>query len=40
MEMGERYVDETRSDPGYADNVVIRMRPERWLTADYSNAER
>jgi nitroimidazol reductase NimA-like FMN-containing flavoprotein (pyridoxamine 5'-phosphate oxidase superfamily) len=38
--MGDRYVDrymeETRNSPTHADNVLIRMRPERWLTTDYS----
>jgi hypothetical protein len=34
--MGDRYVEETRNLPTHADNVLIRMRPERWLTADYS----
>lgn len=37
-EMGDRYIEETRMDPEYADNVVVRMRPERWLTADYAKA--
>jgi PPOX class probable F420-dependent enzyme len=36
VEDGDRYVEETRTEPGYADNVVIRMRPERWLSADYA----
>ena len=31
---GDRYVEETRED--YPDLVLVRMRPERWLTADYS----
>lgn len=35
-ELGDRYVEETRNLPMHADNVLIRMRPERWLTADYS----
>ena len=35
-EMGDRYVEETRNLPAHANNVLIRMRPERWLTADYS----
>jgi hypothetical protein len=35
-EMGDRYVEETRNLPTHADNVLIRMRPERWLTTDYS----
>lgn len=35
-ELGERYVEETAGDrPG---NAVVRMRPERWLTADYGKA--
>ncbi|MBM4443202.1 MAG: pyridoxamine 5'-phosphate oxidase family protein [Candidatus Rokubacteria bacterium] len=37
-ELGDRYIEETRNDPDYADNVVVRMRPERWLTADYAKA--
>jgi nitroimidazol reductase NimA-like FMN-containing flavoprotein (pyridoxamine 5'-phosphate oxidase superfamily) len=35
-EIGDRYVEETRSLPTHTDNVLIRMRPERWLTTDYS----
>ena len=35
-EGGDRYVEETRNLPSHADNVLIRMRPDRWLTADYS----
>jgi nitroimidazol reductase NimA-like FMN-containing flavoprotein (pyridoxamine 5'-phosphate oxidase superfamily) len=35
-EMGDRYVEETRNLPTHNDNVLIRMRPERWLTTDYS----
>jgi nitroimidazol reductase NimA-like FMN-containing flavoprotein (pyridoxamine 5'-phosphate oxidase superfamily) len=35
-EMGDRYVEETRNLPMHADNVLVCMRPERWLTADYS----
>ena len=34
---GDRYIEETRLE--YADNVVVRMRPERWLTVDYAKAE-
>jgi PPOX class probable F420-dependent enzyme len=34
--MGDRYVEETRNLPTHSDNVLIRMRPERWLTTDYS----
>lgn len=35
-EGGDRYVQETRNLPTHTDNVLIRMRPERWLTTDYS----
>jgi len=35
-EEGDRYVEETRNLPTHTDNVLIRMRPERWLTTDYS----
>jgi nitroimidazol reductase NimA-like FMN-containing flavoprotein (pyridoxamine 5'-phosphate oxidase superfamily) len=35
-EMGDRYVEETRNLPTHADAVLVRMRPERWLTTDYS----
>jgi nitroimidazol reductase NimA-like FMN-containing flavoprotein (pyridoxamine 5'-phosphate oxidase superfamily) len=35
-EMGDRYVEETRNLPTHTDNVLVRMRPERWLTTDYS----
>jgi nitroimidazol reductase NimA-like FMN-containing flavoprotein (pyridoxamine 5'-phosphate oxidase superfamily) len=35
-EMGDRYVEETRNLPTHADSVLVRMRPERWLTSDYS----
>jgi nitroimidazol reductase NimA-like FMN-containing flavoprotein (pyridoxamine 5'-phosphate oxidase superfamily) len=36
--MGDRYVEETRNLPTHSDNVLIRMRPARWLTTDYSKA--
>jgi nitroimidazol reductase NimA-like FMN-containing flavoprotein (pyridoxamine 5'-phosphate oxidase superfamily) len=35
-EVGDRYVEETRNLPTHAGNVLVRMRPERWLSADYS----
>lgn len=38
VEMGDRYIESTRDAPEYADLVVIRMRPERWLTTDYTKA--
>jgi hypothetical protein len=38
-EMGDRYTEQTRNLPEYADQLLIRMRPERWLTADYAKAD-
>jgi hypothetical protein len=35
--MGDRYVESTRDDVG---NVLVRMRPERWLTVDYAKHTR
>ena len=37
-EAGDRYMESTRDDPAYRDNVLVRMRPERWLTADFAKA--
>ena len=37
-EMGDRYIEQTRNLPEYAEQMLIRMRPERWLTADYAKA--
>ena len=35
--MGDRYVDRYMEEtPTHSDNVLIRMRPERWLPTDYS----
>ncbi|MGI9592406.1 MAG: pyridoxamine 5'-phosphate oxidase family protein [Myxococcota bacterium] len=33
---GDAYIEATGGAEGRPDNVVIRMRPERWLTVDYS----
>jgi nitroimidazol reductase NimA-like FMN-containing flavoprotein (pyridoxamine 5'-phosphate oxidase superfamily) len=38
VEMGDRYIEQTRNLPEYSDQALIRMRPERWLTADYAKA--
>ncbi len=35
-QMGDRYIEQTRNTPVQDDNLLIRMRPERWLTVDYS----
>jgi nitroimidazol reductase NimA-like FMN-containing flavoprotein (pyridoxamine 5'-phosphate oxidase superfamily) len=36
-ELGDRYIASTRDDVG---NVLVRMRPERWLTVDYAKQYR
>ena len=36
-EAGDAYIESTREE--HADNVVVRMRPARWLTADFSKEE-
>jgi nitroimidazol reductase NimA-like FMN-containing flavoprotein (pyridoxamine 5'-phosphate oxidase superfamily) len=33
-EAGDQYVESTRAEHG--DNVLVRMRPERWLTVDHA----
>jgi hypothetical protein len=30
---GDAYVEQTRAE--HTDNVLVRIRPERWLTADF-----
>jgi PPOX class probable F420-dependent enzyme len=35
--LGDRYIDSTRNA---VDNVLVRMRPERWLTVDYARQRR
>jgi nitroimidazol reductase NimA-like FMN-containing flavoprotein (pyridoxamine 5'-phosphate oxidase superfamily) len=36
VQVGDRYVETTREEPGHLDNALVRMRPERWLTVDYA----
>lgn len=36
-ELGDRYIESTRDVVG---NVLVRMRPERWLTVDYASSSR
>jgi nitroimidazol reductase NimA-like FMN-containing flavoprotein (pyridoxamine 5'-phosphate oxidase superfamily) len=36
-ELGDRYIESTRDTVG---NVLVRMRPERWLTVDYAKQNR
>jgi nitroimidazol reductase NimA-like FMN-containing flavoprotein (pyridoxamine 5'-phosphate oxidase superfamily) len=35
-ELGDRYIEATGGADARSDSVVVRMRPERWLTTDYS----
>lgn len=35
VEMGDRYIEQTRYAHEHAENVLIRTRPERWLTVGY-----
>jgi nitroimidazol reductase NimA-like FMN-containing flavoprotein (pyridoxamine 5'-phosphate oxidase superfamily) len=35
-EMGDRYVEQTRREFEQVENVLVRMRPERWLTVDFA----
>lgn len=35
-EIGDRYVEATRSGDSAPDEVVIRIHPERWLSADFA----
>ena len=35
-EMGDQYVETTRGEFDRVENVLVRMRPERWLTVDYA----
>lgn len=34
LEGGDQYVEQTRAEHG--DNVLVRMRPERWLTVNFA----
>jgi hypothetical protein len=34
-DLGDRYIEATGGAGARADNVVVRMRPERWLSTDY-----
>jgi nitroimidazol reductase NimA-like FMN-containing flavoprotein (pyridoxamine 5'-phosphate oxidase superfamily) len=34
--MGDRYIEQTRGEFERVENVLVRMRPERWFTVDYA----
>jgi hypothetical protein len=36
IERGDHYIEQTRDAHEHAENVLIRMRPERWLTVDFA----
>ena len=36
IEGGDHYIEQTRDAHEHAENVLIRMRPERWLTVDFA----
>jgi nitroimidazol reductase NimA-like FMN-containing flavoprotein (pyridoxamine 5'-phosphate oxidase superfamily) len=36
---GDQYIESVRDEPGYAENVLVRMRPERWLTVDFAKED-
>jgi len=38
-EAGDRYMESTTDDRDDDEMILIRMRPERWLTADYSKED-
>jgi hypothetical protein len=35
-QFGDRYIEATGGSDGRSESVIVRMRPERWLTTDYS----
>jgi nitroimidazol reductase NimA-like FMN-containing flavoprotein (pyridoxamine 5'-phosphate oxidase superfamily) len=35
QELGDGYIEATRGD-GDVENILVKMRPQRWLTTDYS----
>jgi hypothetical protein len=36
VELGDRYVEATSGGAGEGGEILVRMRPERWLTVDYA----
>jgi nitroimidazol reductase NimA-like FMN-containing flavoprotein (pyridoxamine 5'-phosphate oxidase superfamily) len=36
-ELGDRYIEATGGTDARSDSIVVRMRPERWLSTDYAN---
>lgn len=40
VEIGDGYVARTRQEFEHAESLLVRMRPERWLTVDYAKEPR
>jgi nitroimidazol reductase NimA-like FMN-containing flavoprotein (pyridoxamine 5'-phosphate oxidase superfamily) len=38
-EAGDRYMESVSGDRDAAESILVHMRPERWLTADYSKED-
>ena len=38
-EGGERYLESIGGEAGVAEDILVRLQPERWLTVDYSKLE-
>lgn len=36
IEIGDQYIESTRGEREGGDSVLVRMKPEHWLTVDYS----
>lgn len=36
QEIGDRYLEETRKGPEAPEEIRVRIRPERWLSADFA----
>ena len=37
-DLGDRYIEATKDDRSQGESTLVRMRPERWLTVDYTKA--
>ena len=36
VELGDQYIESSRAEGGEIDSILVRMRPERWLSVDYT----
>jgi hypothetical protein len=37
-DLGDRYIEATKDDRAQGESMLVRMKPERWLTVDYAKA--